>query len=146
MVASADELALDGAAMIIGRPILTAEQMRAADEAAIAAGISVERLMEWAGASLAQAVHRFAGPLPALVIAGPGNNGGDGYVAARHLAGHGVPVRIAALCEPRSDAAKWARSQWSGELETLSPDTKAAPLLVDALFGTGLKRGLDDSV
>ena len=146
MVASGDELALDGAAMTNGRPILTVERMRAAEQAAIAAGTTVETLMERAGAALARAVYRFAGPLPALVLAGPGNNGGDGYVAARHLARHGVPIRVATLGEPRSDAAKWARSQWSGEVEALSQDTKAAPLLIDALFGTGLKRGLDETV
>ena len=68
-----------------GRPILTAEAMRAAEQAAIDAGPSVEQLMERAGAALAEAAYRFAGPLPALILCGPGNNGGDGYVAARHL-------------------------------------------------------------
>lgn len=102
--------------------------------------------MERAGAGLAEAVYRFAGPLPALVLCGPGNNGGDGYVAARHLAERGVKVRVAALTEPRSDAAKWARSQWSGMVEQLSADTKGSPLIIDALFGTGLTRGLDDDV
>ncbi len=129
-----------------GRPILTAERMRAAEQAAIDGGTSVEELMERAGAGLAEAVSRFAGPLSALILCGPGNNGGDGYVAARHLAERGVQVRVAALAEPKSDAAKWARSQWSGEVEPLSSDTKGAPLLVDALFGTGLTRGLDDDV
>ena len=56
--------------------------------------------------------------MPALILVGPGNNGGDGYVAARHLAERGVEVRVAALAEPKSDAAKWARSQWKGEVET----------------------------
>ena len=51
------------------------------------AGTSVEQLMERAGAALAEAAYRFAGPMPALILCGPGNNGGDGYVAARHLAG-----------------------------------------------------------
>src|SRR5438552_17670558 len=105
------------------RPILTAEAMRAAEQAAIGAGTSVEQLMERAGAALAEAAYRFAGPLRALVLCGPGNNGGDGYVAARHLAARGVKVRVAALAEPRSDAAKWARSEWSGKVEQLSPDT-----------------------
>jgi hydroxyethylthiazole kinase-like uncharacterized protein yjeF len=50
------------------------------------------------------------------------------------------------LAEPKSDAAKWARSKWDGETETLSQDTKGAPLLIDALFGTGLTRGLDDAL
>jgi len=127
------------------RPILTAEQMRSAEQAAIDSGTSAEQLMERAGAGLAEAVYRFAGPLPALVLAGPGNNGGDGYVAARHLAERGIEVRVAALSEPKSDAAKWARSQWEGEVETLSQDTHGLPLVIDALFGTGLKRGLDDA-
>jgi len=69
-----------------GRPILTAEAMRTAEQSAIDEGTSVETLMERAGAALAEAVYRFAGPMPALVLCGPGNNGGDGYVAARHLA------------------------------------------------------------
>ncbi|HJU77808.1 MAG TPA: NAD(P)H-hydrate dehydratase [Sphingomicrobium sp.] len=131
--------------MSLGRPILTADRMRAAEAAAIDSGTSVEELMERAGAALAEAVRRFAGPMPALILAGPGNNGGDGYVTARHLAERGAPVRVAALAEPTSDAAKWARSQWTGEVETLSPDTVPAPLVIDALFGTGLKRGLEDA-
>jgi hydroxyethylthiazole kinase-like uncharacterized protein yjeF len=131
--------------MTPGRPILSTEAMRSAEQAAIDAGTPVEELMERAGAALAEAVYRFAGPMPVLVLCGPGNNGGDGYVAARHLAARGVPVRIAALSEPKSDAAKWARSQWKGEVETLAGDTAAAPILIDALFGTGLKRGLEAS-
>ncbi|HEY1146787.1 MAG TPA: NAD(P)H-hydrate epimerase, partial [Allosphingosinicella sp.] len=79
------------------RPVLTAQAMRAAEQAAMDAGTSVETLMERAGAALAEAVYRFAGPLPTLVLCGPGNNGGDGYVAARHLAERGVQVRIAAM-------------------------------------------------
>ncbi|MFN5759591.1 MAG: NAD(P)H-hydrate epimerase, partial [Sphingomonadaceae bacterium] len=57
--------------------------MRAAEAAAIAAGVSVDRLMERAGHALAEAVWRFGGGRPALVLCGPGNNGGDGYVAAQ---------------------------------------------------------------
>src|SRR5437763_10372016 len=125
------------------RPILTAEQMRAAEQTAIDAGTPVEELMERAGAALAEAVYRFAGPLQALILTGPGNNGGDGYVAARHLAANGVKVRVAALAEPKSDAAKWARAGWNGDVEQLGDDTAPESLVVDALFGTGLKRGLD---
>ena len=128
------------------RPILTAERMNQAEQVAIDAGATVEQLMERAGAALAEAVYRFAGPTAALFLCGPGNNGGDGYVAARYLAERGVAVRIAVLSEPKSDAAKWARSQWTDEVETLSDRTIAAPLLVDCLFGTGLKRGLEESV
>ena len=128
------------------RPILTAEAMRRAEQAAMDSGTPVETLMERAGAALAEGAVRFAGPLPALVLCGPGNNGGDGYVAARYLAARGIDVRVAALAEPKSDAAKWARSRWTGEVEQLSQDTQGSPLLIDALFGTGLKRGLEDSV
>lgn len=129
--------------MIGPRPILTAEQMRSAEQSLIGAGASVEELMERAGSELAEAVYRFAGPLPALVLAGPGNNGGDGYVAARCLAERGVPVRVAALGEPKSSAARQACSKWAGNVEQLNEHTVPAPLLIDALFGTGLKQGLE---
>lgn len=113
--------------MSVARPILTAAAMRAAEEAAIAGGMSVEVLMERAGQALAEAVYRFAGPMPVLVLAGPGNNGGDGRIAARHLAARGVEARVVALNE-------------------LSESTAPASVLVDALFGTGLKRGLEGDV
>src|SRR5574338_594471 len=145
MVAPRDLPALDARPMDSARPILTAAQMRAAEEAAIAAGTSVEQLMERAGKGLAEAAYRFAGPLPALIMCGPGNNGGDGYVAARQLSARGVQVRVAALAEPRSDAARRARAQWNGPVEELGAGTEPAPLLIDALLGTGLKHGLEAS-
>ena len=126
------------------RPILTAAAMREAEQAAIDAGTSIETLMERAGAALAEAVYRFAGKLPVLILAGPGNNGGDGYVAARHLTARGISVRIAALAEPKSAAAMWAKGEWGGEVEVLSAETRPAPILIDALFGTRLTRGLDE--
>ena len=129
-----------------GRPILTAVAMRAAEKAAMDGGESVTSLMERAGAALAEATYRFAGPVSALILCGPGNNGGDGYVAARHLAKRGVDVRVAALSAPKSEAARWARSKWQGVVETLSETTAGAPLVIDALFGTGLKRSLDIAV
>ena len=128
------------------RPILTAEAMRAAEQRAIATGTSVETLMERAGAALAEAAYCHAGKMPALVLCGPGNNGGDGYVTARHLADRGVEVRVAAICEPKSEAAKWARGQWRGEVEALSSSTGPSPLLIDALFGTGLRKGLENTL
>ena len=63
--------------------------MRAAEQRRSMPAPAVETLMERAGAALAEAVYRFAGPMPALILCGPGNNGGDGYVAARHLAERG---------------------------------------------------------
>lgn len=109
------------------RPILTAEGMRAAELTAIDAGTSVETLMERAGAALAEAAYRFSAGMPALVLCGPGNNGGDGRVAARHLSERGVPVRVVTLDE-------------------LRPDVEAEPLLIDCLFGTGLSRPLEGPV
>ena len=129
-----------------GRPILTAEAMRAAEQAAIDGGTSVDQLMERAGAALAEAAYRFAGRMPVLILCGPGNNGGDGYVAARHLARRGVQVRVVAPDEPKSEAAKWALGEWAGEVERLSDETRSAPLVIDALFGTGLKRSLEIAV
>jgi hydroxyethylthiazole kinase-like uncharacterized protein yjeF len=81
--------------------------------------------------------------LPTLVLVGPGNNGGDGYVAARHLSARGIDVRVAALADPRSDAAKRARSQFAGKVEPLGEETQQAQVLIDALFGTGLKKPLE---
>lgn len=129
-----------------GRPILTTSAMIAAEQSAIDAGTTVEALMERAGSLLAEAAFRFEGRMPALVLVGPGNNGGDGYVAARHLAARGVEVRVAALGEPGTQAAQNARSQWQGPVEPLDESTNPAPVVIDALFGTGLKRGLDAAV
>lgn len=128
-----------------GRIILTAAEMRAAEESAIAAGTPVEELMERAGKGAAEAIWRFAGPLPTLVLCGPGNNGGDGYVIARELAARGIAVRVAALAEPRTPAAVAACASWTGPIEALA-DAAPAMLLVDALFGTGLSRPLDAEI
>ena len=127
------------------RVILTAAEMRAAEQRAIDAGTPVETLMERAGMGAAEAVWRYAGPLPALILCGRGNNGGDGYVVARGLKERGVAVRVAALCAPKSPPAQWARGLWDGPVEGLA-DAKPAPLLIDALFGTGLARPLADEV
>ena len=127
---------------IEGQPILTAAEMRAAEAAVIAGGVTVETLMERAGTAIAQAVRRLAGVNEVLILCGPGNNGGDGYVAARVLAAMGLKVRVAALSEPKTAAAKSARAGWPGPVEALA-GAKPAPILVDALFGTGLTRSLD---
>ncbi|HEX8375575.1 MAG TPA: NAD(P)H-hydrate dehydratase, partial [Geminicoccaceae bacterium] len=126
------------------RPILTAAEMRRAEALAIAAGTSAETLMERAGQAAAEAIWRFAGPMQALVLCGPGNNGGDGYVIARELARRGCDVEVAAVADPATPAAQAARAAWTGAVVPLDAATPA-PLLVDALFGTGLKRGLDDA-
>ena len=127
-----------------GASILTASQMRAAEDRAIAAGSSVTELMERAGTGVAKWVYRLAAGSRVLILCGPGNNGGDGYVAARVLASRGVDVRVAALGEPRTEAAAEARKGWTGPVESLPgglpEDHQYAPVVVDAVFGTGLTR------
>jgi hydroxyethylthiazole kinase-like uncharacterized protein yjeF len=127
----------------MARPILTADQMRAAEQAALDGTTTLEMLMERAGERLADAVRGFVGERSVLVICGPGNNGGDGYWAAHLLKRHGYDVRVAALANPAGDLCRWARRQWEGPVETLA-EAKSAAVLVDCLFGTGLSRGLDD--
>ncbi|MFQ5966582.1 MAG: NAD(P)H-hydrate dehydratase [Acidimicrobiia bacterium] len=79
-----------------------------------------------------------------IVLAGPGNNGGDGYVAAKHLKRRGAAVEVLALAEPKTDASRWARSQAHAARVPISPwrAPKEGPvpdLIVDALFGAGFR-------
>lgn len=128
-----------------GLPLLTAAAMRQAEAAAMTGDVTVDVLMARAGAAVAEAVRRVGGGAETLVLCGPGNNGGDGYVAAAALERAGLPVRIAASGEPRSDVARRARQGWPGNVEPLG-DARPAPVLLDALFGTGLARPLDRSL
>ena len=129
----------------MSRAILTARAIRAAEQRAIDGESSVDALMERAGQALAEAVRLLAGAGDVLLLCGPGNNGGDGYVAARHLATMGFAVRVAASAAPRTDAAKAAAQGWGGSIEALA-DAAPAAILVDCLFGTGLSKQLEDAV
>jgi NAD(P)H-hydrate epimerase len=126
--------------------LLTIAEMTAVDAAAIAAGVPGIRLMENAGAAVADAIAQRFPPRPTLVLCGPGNNGGDGFVAARHLAERGWPVRLALLgarARLRGDAAK-AAAAWQGDVLPLDPELiQEARLVVDGLFGAGLARPLE---
>lgn len=128
---------------------LTVEEMRRAETLAMAAGISGERLMTAAGEAVFQEVTRRWSPRSVVVLCGPGNNGGDGFVVARLLKAVGWPVRVGLWGNQASlpgDAARQAQL-WTGPVETLSPHLIAtADLLVDALFGTGLSRCLDNEL
>lgn len=128
-----------------GRPILTATAMRAAEAACVVDGATFDGLMARAGTAVAEAVWRFAAGMPTLILCGPGNNGGDGYVVARRLAALGVEVTVAALGEPASAQAGAARAGWCGAIVALA-EAQPAAVLVDALFGTGLTRGLAPDV
>ncbi len=124
--------------------LLTNAEMARADALAVSLGQPGERLMARAGEAVAGAIRRRWTPRPTLVLCGPGNNGGDGYVIAGALARAGWPVRVAALAEPRGgDALIWRR-RWTGAVEPLAPEcVDDAGLVVDALFGAGLQRPLD---
>jgi len=134
--------------------LLTAAEMRALDAATIAGGVPGETLMERAGLGVAEALERrFGSPLAlrVLVLCGPGNNGGDGFVAARHLAARGACVGVgvvAAREAVRGDAAAHlARLEAAGiRPEFVTDDAGLAALVtgadrwdfaVDALLGTG---------
>lgn len=124
-----------------GLPIVTAAAMRAAEEAVFASGIPQAELMERAGAAVAREASRFAMGRPVLVLAGPGNNGGDAWVAARILRDRGHDVMVAALGEAKQGVAAEMRARWTGQVVTLV-DAPARPVVVDGLFGTGLARPL----
>jgi hydroxyethylthiazole kinase-like uncharacterized protein yjeF len=127
-------------------PILTSKAMREAEAACAVQGTSLAELMEVAGAAVADTAWRMAAGAPILILCGPGNNGGDGYVAARLLAARGANVRVAALAEPATKLAKAAKARWDGPVEALSGRTRDAPLIVDALFGVGLTRPLAEDL
>jgi hydroxyethylthiazole kinase-like uncharacterized protein yjeF len=122
--------------------LLTNDEMGEADRCTIAAGTPGTALMEKAGAAVARAVLRRHPPGSRVaVVAGPGNNGGDGFVAARYLAAAGMRVRVClvgARDRLRGDAA-WAAAGWEGEV-TSSLDLSGAAVIIDALFGAGLDR------
>lgn len=124
--------------------VLTVAEMRAAEARAFAGGDSPQAMMRRAGKACAHAIRRLSAGGEVLVLCGPGNNGGDGYVIAATLAAFGHPVRVAALAEPRTDAARLARGAWQGTVESFAT-AEPAPVLVDALFGIGLSRALDDA-
>ncbi len=126
--------------------LLTPAEMAQADAHAIATGTPVATLMERAGWAVAQAIRARLRPCRVLVACGPGNNGGDGYVAARLLAREGWPVAIAASAAPRGDAAPAAAS-WHGPTVPFHPEQAArADLVIDALFGAGLTRPIGPDI
>lgn len=126
--------------------LLTTAEMGEADRLAIATGVPSLRLMARAGAAVADVAGTMVGiGARILVLAGPGNNGGDGFVAAQRLQEQGYKVRVALLGSRdalKGDAAFFA-DRWPGPIEAV--DTGAirdADLIIDGLFGAGLSRAI----
>jgi ADP-dependent NAD(P)H-hydrate dehydratase / NAD(P)H-hydrate epimerase len=127
--------------------IITVAEMYAADRYAAEHGIPTLTLMESAGRAVADEVLRLKPkPCPVVVLCGPGNNGGDGFVVARLLKARGWPVRLALLGERgalKGDAA-FQSVQYADEVEPLAPAVlDGAELVVDAMYGAGLSRPLE---
>lgn len=123
--------------------ILNTKDCGACDRHAAENGVSGEQLMAQAGAAVAQAIrHRWA-PRETLVLCGPGNNGGDGFICAAALREAGWPVRVCLMGgqdQLKGDAA-WAAGVWRETPERAGPAAcDTAELIVDALFGAGLNR------
>ena len=126
--------------------LLTPGQMAAADRSAEAMGVDGFGLMEAAGSAVAVAVGARWSMRSVAVLCGPGNNAGDGFVAARHLVTAGWPVKLF-LLGPRdglTGAAAHAADLWTGSVAPFSPESlDDAGIVIDAIFGAGLSRPLD---
>ena len=135
---------------------LDTEQMRAAEQAAVASGaVSIAELMDRAGRALADETARRVPGGSVVVVCGPGNNGGDGWVAARVLSERGRDVSVIALKGPESltgAAAEAARTAidagvaWRDASAVAEDDVlySSAALIIDALFGFGLRGAVED--
>ena len=123
--------------------VLTTAEMERADQLTIAAGTPGFALMLSAGQAVAEAAIDLVEEGPVVVVAGSGNNGGDGFVAAAELAARGREVSVILLCERDSlqgDAASTARG-WKYPVLPFNPQAIGRPaLIIDALFGAGLNR------
>ena len=129
--------------------LLDVQRMGEADRLTVTAGTPATDLMENAGMTVAREITRRWSARPVIVLCGPGNNGGDGFVAARHLSEAGWPVRIALLSsrDCLKGAARHHAERWHGPIEPLTPTAlDGAQLVVDAIFGAGLNRAIDGPV
>ena len=150
------------------RPPIGAEAMTGADLRAQALGVPGERLMEHAGAAVAAVVHAIAratgraGKGPVLILCGPGNNGGDGLVAARRLAENGTDVVVALVSSAARPSTLDAARNWdrltglarvtrvqtpvARDTAILATNVDHASVVVDALLGTGVRGVLREPV
>src|SRR3569833_2048161 len=123
--------------------LLSVAEMTCADALAVEGGGDSFVLMQRAGQAVAAAAQRLAPDGDIVVVAGRGNNGGDGFIAASDLAARGRNVSVTLLCKPdtlKGDAARAAKT-WRGPLLPFEPQSLGNPaLIIDALFGAGLDR------
>src|SRR3954468_7448010 len=126
--------------------VLTTSERERADRLTIAAGTPGFSLMLSAGQAVAAAAMELGEEGPILVVCGPGNNGGDGFVAAAELAAQGREVSVILSCERdalQGDAALAARG-WKFPVLPFTPQAIGKPaLIIDALFGAGLSRPVE---
>ena len=126
--------------------VLTPEEMSEVDRLTIAGGVAGGVLMESAGRAVAEEIVRRWTPRPTAVVCGPGNNGGDGFVVARLLREEGWPVSLGLAADRQllKGDARMMAEQWAGSVgEGSARMLDGAALVVDALFGSGLKRVVD---
>lgn len=129
--------------------LLTPDEMGRADALAVKGGVPSLDLMENAGKAVADAIIARFAPCKTLILCGPGNNGGDGFVVARLLVDEGWPVRVGLLGDRdklAGDAAANA-ARWDGPFEDAADYmVEGAELIVDALLGAGLDRDVDGAL
>ena len=132
-----------------GPEILTVAEMTEIDRLAASSGIPTLTLMENAGRKVANEIAKRWPPCKTLVLCGPGNNGGDGYVVARHLQARGYTVELVTVGDHgtlKADAAAMAK-EWAGLTHPFDRDRPMhSDLVVDAVFGAGLSRGLEQEL
>lgn len=135
--------------MLKKHQLLTAETMKNADAETIARGTSGVTLMEQAGNAVTQLITEHNKPKPTLVVCGPGNNGGDGWVVARRLSEKKWPVKILSLVPVKQlsgDAAHVAH-HWDGPVHNHWDKSllEGTELIIDAIFGIGLNKPVDEN-
>lgn len=129
-----------------GPEILTVAEMSEIDRLAASSGVPTLTLMENAGRKVANEIAKRWPPCKAMVLCGPGNNGGDGYVVARHLQARGYTVEVVTIGDQgklKADALAMAK-EWTGPTHRFNAKEPVhSELVVDAIFGAGLSRGLE---